>query len=526
MAGSTDPSYIDYETFLSPDFSPYSFANSLVTATNNPTDTPLDLTTPLSRVLFDLQEIDTHIHTLTTKSALPLLTHTRDQTDAAARVLREVGDQVAALTAGYERLEREVLRKWEAAEEARVAAQKSWETVRLTRAVGRCLVLGRQLESQLAEVNGNGRGGSGTDSGSGSGSGTSSPSGSGGGREDYNALLRAANTIVMLRQMFSAIGPGEEGYGLDRVKVIRTLRSDLVIPAENTVKARAQQVISKFSVSSLLANGAGRGGGSGSQASTFKQMQDARSRAISAIITLYMLSPVPKGGILASEFQPELLLSTLHGYIHTALATSLQALSKALTMLSIMERTLYEVSGRCQDLVALETILESLRPPPHPLLSTGPPASEKQQQQQHQQQQQNGDKDAAANPQQQQQQPAQPAPNNKNNLLRPLLQSLDTSSLASYFWRSLASSLTSRVQDLVSRGGASSRNLKANRDRLRADIRECVFRGSQLPAGSALASGRGGQTGGADSVTVRNNSNNWEREAAVMVGAVVGPLGR
>ncbi|KAL2223237.1 putative Golgi transport complex component Cog5 [Thermoascus aurantiacus ATCC 26904] len=495
MAESTDPSYIDYETFLSPDFSPYSFANSLVTATNNPTDTPLDLTTPLSRVLFDLQEIDTHIHTLTTKSALPLLTHTRDQTDAAARVLREVGDQVAALTAGYERLEREVLRKWEAAEEARVAAQKSWETVRLTRAVGRCLVLGRQLESQLAEVNGNGRGGSGTDSGSGSGSGTSSPSGSGGGREDYNALLRAANTIVMLRQMFSAIGPGEEGYGLDRVKVIRTLRSDLVIPAENTVKARAQQVISKFSVSSLLANGAGRGGGSGSQASTFKQMQDARSRAISAIMTLYMLSPVPKGGIPASEFQPELLLSTLHGYIHTALATSLQALSKALTMLSIMERTLYEVSGRCQDLVALETILESLRPPPHPLLSTGPPAT-------------------------------QPAPNNKNNLLRPLLQSLDTSSLASYFWRSLASSLTSRVQDLVSRGGASSRNLKANRDRLRADIRECVFRGSQLPAGSALASGRGGQTGGADSVTVRNNSNNWEREAAVMVGAVVGPLGR
>ncbi|KAL2014064.1 hypothetical protein VTN00DRAFT_1589 [Thermoascus crustaceus] len=513
----SDPSYIDYETFLSPNFSPQSFANTLVTATNNPTDSPLDLTTPLSRVLFDLQEIDTHIHTLTTKSALHLLTHIRDQTDAGTRVLREVGDQVANLTAGYERLEREVLGKWEAAEEARVAAQKSWETVRLARAVGRCLVLGRQLESQLAEVMG--RGGSGSGAGAGGDAGGSwrvspapSGSGSGAGREDHGALLRAANTIVMLRQMFSNIGEGEEGYGLDRVKVIRTLRSDLAIPAENTVKARAQQVINKFSVSTLLANNGNGGGGagaSGSQgSSTFKQIQDARSRVTSAVMTLYILSPVPKGRVSASNFQPELLLSTLQGYIHAALSTSLQALSRALTMLSTMDRTLVEISGRCQDIVALEAILETLRPPPHPLLATSSSAAPEQQQ--------NGDKEAKT--------PPTNNDKNKNNLLRPLLQSLDTSSLASYFWRSLASSLTSRVQDLVSRGGASSRNLKANRERLRADIRECVLRGSQLPAASLLA-GRG-QTGGgagADAVVARGT---LEREAAVMVGAVVGPLGR
>src|SRR5436190_23523947 len=102
MSGANDeePSYIDYEAFLDPAFSSASFANTLITSTNNPSDTPLDLSTPLSRVLFDIQEIDTHIHTLTTKSALPLLTHTRDQTDAGQRALQAVEAQGAGLTEG------------------------------------------------------------------------------------------------------------------------------------------------------------------------------------------------------------------------------------------------------------------------------------------------------------------------------------------------------------------------------------------------------------------------------------------
>ena len=73
MAEEEDSKYIDYEAFLDPDFSATSFANTLVLATNNANDSPLDLSTPLSRVLFDVQEVDTTIDTLTTKSALPLL---------------------------------------------------------------------------------------------------------------------------------------------------------------------------------------------------------------------------------------------------------------------------------------------------------------------------------------------------------------------------------------------------------------------------------------------------------------------
>ncbi|KAL5335719.1 Golgi transport complex subunit 5-domain-containing protein [Aspergillus crustosus] len=477
MAG--EPSYIDYEAFLDPDFSPASFANSLVVATNNATDTALDLSTPLSRVLFDLQEIDTHIHTLTTKSALPLLTHTRDQTSAAGKILKEADEQIAAVAQGYERLEREVLRKWEAAEAARVATENSLATVRLARAVARCIALGRQLDGQMVEVTG--RGGL----GGGDGAGTASPGPSG--WDDPRALERAASTIVSLRRLLSDTAAGEEGHGLDRVKVVRTLKSDLLIPAENLVKARAQQAINRFSITSPNTTGT-----STSTQSNYKQARDARSRLVSGVNALYLLSPLPQRGAptATAAFTPSLLLSTLQSYIQTTITTSLNNLSRSLTMLPTLDRTLPETSARCQDIVSLEAILATIRPPSHPSLLQSHPQEKDTQQ----------------------------------NLLIPLLHALDTSSLPSYFWRSLASSLSSRVQEIVQRGGVTARTLRSNKDRLKRDIRECVLRGSQVPVSIGL-SGVAGEKRGVGAESLDAEKKNWEREAAVMVGSVVGGLG-
>ncbi|KAJ5795702.1 uncharacterized protein N7518_004242 [Penicillium psychrosexuale] len=476
-----DPSYIDYEAFLDPDFSPSSFANTLVTSTNNATDTPLDLSTPLSRVLFDLQEIDTHIHALTTRSALSLLSHTQSQTAAADNILKESGTQIASVTQGYERLQKEVVQKWEAADKARVAAENSLETVRLARAVARCLTLGRQLESQVSEITGRGP----TPSSGPDGATSPSP-----GKDGFRALERAAYTILNLREMFSATTQGEEGYGLDRVKAIRTLRGEFVIPAENMVKSRAQQTISRFSLSSNSASTNSQS----SMPSGYKQARDARARLATAAITLYLLSPLPKGASTAADYKPELLLSTLQGFMHTAIMTSVNALARALTQLPIMNQTLADTSARCQDIVALESILKNIRPPPHPLLASTATSDEPAPE-------------------------SQTAASNKYNLLQPLLQALDTSSLPSYYWRSIASSLAPRVQDIVNRGGVSSRTLRSNRDRLRVEIKECVLRASQVSATSLLAEkGRPGT----DTVVV----GNWEREAAVMVSSIVGSLGR
>ncbi|KAI9837815.1 MAG: hypothetical protein M1819_006749 [Sarea resinae] len=458
MADS-EPSYIDYEAFLDPSFSPASFANELVLTTNNPSDAQLDLATPLSRVLFDVQEIDTHIHTLTTKSAEPLLTYTKDSSEASQRIVDEVEEQVAHLTSGYRRLEKEVVQRWEVAEEIRTVTERLLETVRTGRSVGRSLLLGRQLEAQMADMDSREHGGE--------------------RKEGHRAMVRASNTLLALRQLFAASGPGEEGEGLQRVKIIAALESDIINPAERNILSRAQQIVREFSMSSL-ATATKSAQASTPAASTYAQTEDAKSRATSALLSLYLLSPITKG-VAPADFQPALVVSALQTYLQTALTSSLAALTRALSTLPTLDRTLIEVSARCQNIVALEGLLESIRPPPHPMLSSPAPSGS-----------------AAIAP---------------ANLLQPLLISLDTTSLPSYFWRSLASSLSPRVQEILNRGGVSARTLRSNKERVRDAIRNCVLRGSRSPNGSLIRAKviPGG---------------NWEREAAVMVGAVLGFLGR
>lgn len=466
------PSYIDYEIFLDPSFSATSFANTLVLATNNPSDSPIDLSTPLSKVLFDVQEVDTHIDNFTRKSAVPLLEYTRDHVQSGDRILQELETQIAALSGSYERLEREVIKRYEAAEQVRLVAERLWQTMRLGRAVGRCLMLGRQLETQMADARGGGPGIA--------------------KKEDYRALVRGANTVLGLRQILSDGGPGREGEGVDRIVVIRSLRSELMEPAERTIIARSEQVVGQFSMSTLTtASTDETGPGTNLQPATYAQIEDTRSRATSALICLYLLSPV-KPPSARTVFEPELLTSVLQEYLRRAITSSLAGMTAGLGALPKLDRALLEVSARCQNIVALEMLLESIKPPPHPLLASShtsqAPAADAE----------HDNKLLHAAP---------------DNLLKPLLASLDTSSLPSYFWRSMASQLSARVTKIVRDGGVSARTLRSNKDRVRDAIRQCVDRGSQLPS-SSLSRGRAAAAG------------NWEREAAVMAGSVMNVLGR
>jgi hypothetical protein len=445
MSKDDEPSYIDYEAFLDPDFSATSFANTLVLATNNPSDAPLDLSTPLSRVLFDVQEVDTHIDTLTTKSALPLLEHTRDHVETSGRILQEVEGQVASLTESYKTLEKEVIERFEVAEQVRLTAERLCETVKLGRAVARCLMLGRQLEARMSEVGGVGSAR----------------------REDHRAMVRSVDTILSLRQIFMASRRGEEGEGLDRVIVVNTLKNELIAPGERSIASRAQQVVKEFSMSSLLSS-SGQ-----TSASTFAQTEETKARTTSALITLYLLSPT-SSKTTAETFEPTLMLNALQDYLQTQLKSSLASLVRALSQLPTLDRTLLEISARCQNIVGLQTLLESTERPSHPLLGSSSDAP------------------------------------SASNLLQPVLHALDTSSMPSYFWRSLASNMSPRVQEIMYKGGVSSRTLRSNKDRVKDMVRECVNRGSQLPS---TLSNKGSTTVGG-----------WEREAAVMVGSIMAQI--
>jgi hypothetical protein len=177
------------------------------------------------------------------------------------------------------------------------------------------------------------------------------------------------------------------------------------------------------------------------------------------------------------------MLQALEVYLRSALQSSIAGLSRALATLPSLERTLAEVSARCQNVVALEAVLEGTKAPEHPLLPPG----------------------------------KQPG----GNMLQPLLAYLETGSLASYFWRTMAGSMAPRVQEIVAKGGVSARTLRSNRQSVGEAIKDCVARGSQLPSPVAAAAKGKARANEADAA-----GKHWEREVAVMVGSIVNNLGR
>ncbi|TKA32116.1 hypothetical protein B0A50_01363 [Salinomyces thailandicus] len=441
MTSSTPDSnsYLDLPALTAPDFSPQTYANTLVTATNHPTDPSVDLATPLSRLLFDVQEVDVRLDDLSAKSAAQLVQDTCARAEGGDAVLRAVEADVQGLTGAYERLEREVVGKYAEADRAVVAGGRMVQVLRLGRAVGVVLRLGRELQGLVEEEAGE------------------------------RGLRGAAGVLVELKGVFGVAE--REAWGLERVAVVRTLREEVVGPGERVVVGRAQRVVREFGTAGLLAAGDGAGGAPKGQP-TYAQTEAMKTLTGAALQTLYLLSPVPPKSSAVGRFAPTLLLQALQTYLTAALTASVAALTRALANLATLDKTLQEISARCQNVVALETLLANTSPPFHPLLPPPPPSTE------------------ITEPQ---------------NLLEPLLAHLDTTSLPSFFWRSLAGNLAPRVQAIMERGGVSARTLRAQKERVREGVRGCVDRGMRV--------GGQGMVGG------------WEREAAVMVGSVLGGMG-
>ncbi|KAK5101960.1 Conserved oligomeric Golgi complex subunit [Lithohypha guttulata] len=472
---STLSTYISIEKLTDPSFNPYTYANNLVksvntsSATGQPTTGPdslVDLTTPLQKTLFDLQEIDTSIHALTSRSALDIIEYTQTQNATAQRILERVEEERSRLVSDFERLRTEVLGKYERAEKARIGAERSLVLVKLTKNVQKIVNLARQFESIVTE------GGLGT------------------GKEQHKELVRASNTLLEFKDFMSR--PSTDSPELGKINMVRQVRGRVFEDGEARLLDWARRVVREFSASSLISTSMPTSA-LGPVASTYKEAEEARARFTSAVHVLYLLSPAPRleGGrkMKREEFEAEYLLRALQGYLQSSVTSSVGGISKGLAQLPLLDKALLEekTSGKTRKAQSKEMDDESD-------LYDGLDELEVV------------DEDDAVGEQ-----------TRTATLLDSLLSSLDTPALASYFWRSLASSLTTKVQEIMNRGGVSARTLKSNKEVVRTELRECVLRGSKMP--SALMDGHVG--GGKEEVV-----GNWEREAAVMVGSVMGPLNR
>lgn len=386
----------------------------------------------------------------------------------------------------FERVRGEVLGRYERAERARLGAERSLEVLRIGRGVGRVIGLARRFEALVGE--GFGGGGEGLVKG-------------GGPREDFRSVVEACGVLLRFREVMS----GAEAAELGRVNVVRQVRGRVFEDGEARILDWARRGVREFSVAMLVGSGTTVGGREG---------EEARARFTAAVHVLYLLSPAPRSEgrkMRKEEFEAEYLLRALQGYLTTAITSSAAGIGRGLAQLPGLERALTETSARCQSVTTLEILLRTIAPPEHLLLAKDEEKSNKTKKQDEDDLEEEfddldiEDDDTLIDGEEEQE-----------NLLDQLLSSLDTASLASYFWRSLASSLSSKVQEIMSRGGVSARTLKSNKEAVRAEIRDCVLRGSKMPS----------QLMGKSSSGTEEVVGNWEREAAVMVGSVIGPLGR
>lgn len=452
---SLSDKYIDYETFLSPNFSPHSFANALILHTNTSDDPNLDLSTPLSRVLFDLQEIDSHIHSLTTGNASELLAYAGESRRVSEELVNGVEEQMKIVGAAYRRLEKEVVSRGKAAEEVLGVVERLSAVTRVVRGVGRVVLLGRQLEGLVGEWFSN-RGGTG---------------GGAAGEGDWKVLLRMGYTAAEMRRMF-VVGEEKE---LAEVNCVKVVVSQLLVPAEQYLKTIAVGVVANFAlpITSTNTNSgtstptSSLSSSSLSSTTTFaaqKSLEASLSRVSSAAQVLYLLSPPSRSPSPTTSSKPSdspLLLQALDTFLNNQTTTSLAALSRVFSSLTptqpsppALDRSFLEIVQKIRGIVALEEILKSLPLSTlDPTYTIPPPGGDE------------SEDDALDED------------DTESTLLGFVLADLDTPSLPTLFFRNLSSGLETLVRNVLARGGVAARGLRAGKDKLREGLRGVVERG-------------------------------------------------
>ncbi|KAF8473500.1 Golgi transport complex subunit 5-domain-containing protein [Kalaharituber pfeilii] len=470
-----DSTYIDYETFLSPTFNPYSFANALILHTNTRDDPTLDLSTPLSRVLFDLQEIDSHIHNLTTQHAETLLLHAGESRAVSVAFMDGVEGQLKTVMGAYRRLEKEVLTRSETAGELVRVVERLHAAGALLRCVVRVVGAGRRLEGVVGEW---------------------FASRAGGAEGDWKSLLRMGFAVAEVKA-----GVKAGGVEMEKVGIVQTLVSSLAVPAEQYLKTTAGGTVSGFVLPSVGpwgagAGGAGTGGGTTAMAAaavgggtlstafTFqKALEQALVKVACALQVLYLLSSPSSPLSTASKTttakstatapndpaQNNLLLTALTAHLTQSSTASLAALSRVFSQLTpvapappALDRSLAEIVGKLRGIVALEEALRHI--PLAPLTSpsgAGISAGDTEQ----------GAGDLKLSGEEEDEE------EEEETLLSFVLAQLDTPTLPMLFLRNLATGLETLVRNVLARGGVSARGLRAGKEKVREGLSVVVERG-------------------------------------------------
>lgn len=135
----------DFEAFLEDGFDPIRFAASLLQATNVVDDTELDLSTPLKKLQFDVNECNKRMESLASTHHNQLLRNV-DKVEVNKKLMNEIISPLAArLKTAFERINKDILSPYDDAVKLNNALQKIHQTSTLLRGSGFFLVFLQQL---------------------------------------------------------------------------------------------------------------------------------------------------------------------------------------------------------------------------------------------------------------------------------------------------------------------------------------------------------------------------------------------
>lgn len=148
----TESQYVDYDVFLSADFSPTDFANSLVLATNNVSDLEIDLDVPAKRLQYDIEEIDKIINESAENNYIELLDR-GTKVQQARQALDEFKPSLDHVNFSYSKLEKDFLQPYRRSQTLHNALRRLHATSSLLRSLTWYLYLARQLWTSLQQNN-------------------------------------------------------------------------------------------------------------------------------------------------------------------------------------------------------------------------------------------------------------------------------------------------------------------------------------------------------------------------------------
>ncbi|KAK6463032.1 Golgi transport complex subunit 5-domain-containing protein [Scheffersomyces coipomensis] len=136
----------DFEAFIDPDFHPTTFANDLIVATNGNESNDIDLSTPIKKLKFDIQECNSRMTKIAANNYELLVSNFSRIEDTKSVLNDKINPAISQVNQKFDRIKSEVIEPYEEALRLNNALKRIHTTLDLLRGASFFIFIIQQLE--------------------------------------------------------------------------------------------------------------------------------------------------------------------------------------------------------------------------------------------------------------------------------------------------------------------------------------------------------------------------------------------